>query len=216
MKKILAIVFALIMIASFAGCSNRGAIVYDIGNADAATYFNREYDNMVEKYGKAELVGDKLAGVAVVRFLDFTGNGNYELYIAYADGTKDYVNRHKVVGFDRGSATILDEEITSKENAEDTTPSIWLYKDATSRGYIVSGDVLTQKAVYRTFVRTRNEEAVYAFVPEFTIDAASEDEVIIDGTYEKIRLSGLTSEDFDFINETNIKVVDSIKGWANR
>ncbi len=216
MKRFLAIVFALIMVMSVAGCSNRGAIVYDIGNADAATYFNREYDSMVEKYGKAELVGDKLTGVAVVRFLDFTGNGNYELYIAYADGTKDYVNRQKVVGFDRGSATILDEEITSKEKAEDTAPSIWLYKDATSRGYIVSGDVLTQKADYRTFVRTRNEEAIYAFVPEFTIDAASEDEVIIDGTYEKIRLSGLTSEDFDFINETNIKVVDSIKGWASR
>ncbi len=216
MKRFLAIVFALIMVMSVAGCSNRGVITYDIGNVDAATYFNREYDSMVEKYGKAELVGDKLMGVAVVRFLDFTGDGNYELYIAYADGTTDYVNKHKVVGFDRGSATILDEDITSKEKAEDETPSIWLYKDATDRGYVVSGDVLTQKADYRTFIRTRNEEAIYAFVPEFTIDVASEDEAIIDGTYEKIRLSGLTQEDFDIINEENTKVVDSIKGWAKR
>ncbi len=216
MKRFLAIVIALITVMAFAGCNKKGVITYDIGNVDAATYFNREYDGLVEKYGKAKLDGDKLTGVAVVRLIDFTGNGNYELYIAYADGTQDYVNRHKVVGFDRGSATILDEEITSKEKAEDETPSIWLYKDATGRGYVVSGEVLTQKANYRTFVRTRNEEAVYAFVPEFTIDAASEDEVIIDGTYEKIRLTGLTQEDADFVFEENIKVVDSIKGWAKR
>ncbi len=216
MKRFLAIIFALLMVMAFAGCSKKGAIVYDIGNVDAASYFNREYDSLVEKYGTAELNGDKLTGVAVVRLIDFTGNGNYELYMAYADGTQDYVNRHKVVGFDRGSATILDEEITSKEKADDETPSIWLYKDATSRGYIVSGEVLTQKADYRTFIRTRNEEKIYAFVPEFTIDAASDDEVIIDGTYEKIRLSGLTQEDADFVIEENTKVVDSIKGWAKR
>lgn len=216
MKRFFAIVFALITVMAFAGCSKKGVIHYDIGNVDAATYFNREYDGMVEKYGKAELKGDKLTGVAVVRLIDFTGNGNYEMYIAYADGTQDYVNRHKVVGFDRGSATILDEEITSKEKAEDEFPSIWLYKDPTGRGYVVTGDVLTQKADYRTYVRTRNEEAVYAFVPEFTVDAASEDEVIIDGTYEKIRLAGLTQEDAEFVFEDNTKVVDSIKGWAKR
>lgn len=216
MKKILALVLVLLSLIPFAACSRRGAIYYDISDVDAATYFNSEYDRLVDEYGEAKLSDGKLTGVAVLRFIDFTGDGKDELYIAYADGSTDYVNRHKVVGFDRGSATILDEEITSKENAEDEIPSIWLYKDAVNRGYVVTGDVLTQKADYRTFIGVRNEEKIYAFVSDFTVDAASEDEVIIDGTYEKIRLSGLTKEDFDVINEENIKVVDSIKGWARK
>ena len=213
MKRILAALMALVAVFAFAACSTEGAIHYSIGNEDAATYFYREYNRMVEKYGKASFDGDKLSGVAVVRLMDFTGDGEYELYFAFADGTKDYVNRQMVVGFDRGSATILDEEITSKAKAEDTTPCIWLYEDEIDRAYVVTGDVLTESADYRTFVGVRGEEKFYKFCTEFTVSATS-DEKAEDGTYEKINLTGLTQEDADYIFEENKKVVDSIAAFA--
>lgn len=214
MKKIIALLMAVVFIFALAACSKTSGDYYDIGNADRATYFYNQYKKLIDKYGEASFDGDKLQGVAVLRLIDFTGDGAYEIYIAYADGTKDYVNRQQIIGFERGPATILDDEITSKANASDTTPQIWLYTDATGRGYVVTGEAMDEVADYSTFITTRGEEKVYKFLKEFTIGGANGDDVVIDGTYEKISLAGLTEEDTDLVFEENECVIDSIKGQS--
>lgn len=211
MKRIVAILMALVCVLSFAACNVPGAIVYDLGNVDRANYFEKTYNNYVDQYGKAEFKDGMLTGVAVVRLLDFTGDGVYELYIAYADGTTSYVNKQVVVGFDYGSATLLDEEITSKSSADAETPAIWFYKDSVNRAYIVTGEDLSASADYNTYVQTRDGEKIYSFQKEFTELDGNE----LDGDYEKIEVSGLTQEDADLVFEENTKVVDSIKGQAD-
>lgn len=214
MKRCFALILAVISVLAFSACSNKGSVQYDLGNSDRAGYFNDQYSKLIGEYGEATYEDGKLSGIAVVRLLDFTGDGEYEIYIAYADGTKDYVNRHKVVGFDNGPATIYDEEITSKAKATDEGYSIWLYVDGTGRAFIVTGDAMEESADYSTFIQTRGDEKIYAFQREFTIGGASGDEVVIDGTYEKISLSDLTQEDIDEIFAENQKVLDSINGQS--
>lgn len=210
MKRFFALVMALILVVSLMACTPKGAIVYNIGNVDRAGYFQKTVNNLVDEYGEAKLEGDILTGVAVVRLLDFSGDGVYELYVAYADGTKDYVNKQLVVGFDMGAATLLDEEITSKATADDATPSICIFKDTTGRAYLVVGEDRATSAEYITYIQTRGEEKVYAFDTEFTeVDGATSE-----GTYETIKLSGLTKEDSKYIFEENEKVTDSINGLA--
>lgn len=215
MKKIIALLMTVVFVFALTACSGRSAAdYYDIGNTDRATYFYKQYNSLVEKYGEASFDGDKLQGVAVVRLIDFTGDGGYEIYIAYADGTKDYVNRHQIIGFDRGPATIFDEEITSKANASDATPQIWLYTDGADRGYVVTGEAMAEVADYSTFITTRDGEKIYKFQKEFTIGGENGDDVVLDGTWEKINLTGLTEEDVDIIFEENDCVVDSMKSQA--
>lgn len=213
MKKIIALLMAVVFVFALAACG-KAEDYYDIGNADRATYFYNQYKKLIDEYGEASFDGDKLQGVAVLRLIDFTGDGGYEIYIAYADGTKDYVNRHQIIGFDRGPATIFDEEITSKANASDATPQIWLYTDATGRGFVVTGEAMNEEADYSTFITKRGEEKVYKFLKEFTIGGASGDEVVIDGTYEKIALAGLTEEDAELVFDENDAVIDSVKGQS--
>ncbi|MBQ8001506.1 MAG: hypothetical protein IJ298_09995 [Ruminococcus sp.] len=224
MKKILAFVLAVVCVLSLAACNLSGAITYDIGNTDRANYFYKTYNRYVDMYGEAELKDGYLTGVAVVRLLDFTGDGVYELYMAYADGTKDYVNRQMVVGFDYGSAVLIGDtpngmttgdeviyaDITSKSFADAETPSIWLYKDNIDRAYIAVGEDLSKSADYITYVQTRGDEKIYSFQVDFTELDGNEP----GGTFEKINLSDLTQEDAKLIFEENEKVVSSIKGQA--
>ena len=214
MKKIIALIMTLVFVFALTACSGKSADYYDIGNTDRATYFYNQYKRLIDKYGAASFDGDKLQGVAVARLIDFTGDGVYEIYFAYADGTQDYVNRHMIIGFDRGPATIFDEEITSKVKASDATPQIWIYTDAVGRGYIVTGEAMAEVADYSTFITTRDGEKIYKFQKEFTIGGENGDTVELDGTWEKIALTGLTQEDADVIFEENDCVIDSIEGQA--
>lgn len=215
MKKIFAMLLAVMCVVSLAACDMSGAIVYDLGNVDRANYFQTYYDNLVDQYGKAKVesddtYGNVLTGVAVARLLDFTGDGIYELYVAYADGTTPYVNRQMVVGFEYGSATLLDEEITSKATADDKAPTICLYTDDSNRAYIVKGEDMSASADYTTYVQTRGEEKIYAFETEFTEQDGTE----LAGTYERISLADFTDEDSKLVFDENDKVTDSIKGQA--
>lgn len=221
MKKILAIVLVIMCVAGLAACKGAGA-VYDIGNTDRANYYQNTYNEYVEMYGEAKLADDAtygkvLTGVAVVRLLDFTGDGIYELFIAYADGTVPYVNKQVIVGFDRGAATLIGEEtefsddITSTEASGDEAPCLWLYTSSYDRSYVVTGENMATCAEYNTFVQIRNGEKVYKFMTEFT----QKDGATLDGTYEKIDFINLTQEDADLVFEENDKVVKSIKSQAD-
>ncbi|MGN0452517.1 MAG: hypothetical protein ACI4GZ_01820 [Ruminococcus sp.] len=217
MKRILAAVLAIVCLASLAACNMSGAIVYDIGNNDRANYFCKTYNEFLDKYGEAELKDDAtygkvLSGVAVVRLMDVTGDGVYELYIAYADGTKPYVNKQYIVGFEYGSAILLDEEITSKASASDSTPSVWLYKDSTGRSYVVFGEDMSKSADYYTFIQKKNGEDYYKFDKEFTELNGSEPA----GDTEKISVAGIDEDTADRIFKENSRVVDSINGQATK
>lgn len=224
MKKILAFVLAVMCVVSLAACTPSGGISYEIGNDDRADYFYKTYNNYVDMYGEAKLEDGKLTGVAVVRLIDFTGDGVYELYMAYADGTEDYVNKQIVVGFDYGAAILIgptpkgmttgDEivyaDLTTKTSADAEAPSVWIYKDDVGRGYIVVGEDLSRSADYITFVQTRGDEKIYSFQVEFTELDGNEPK----GTFEKIDLVGLTENDVKSIFEENEKVVESINAQA--
>lgn len=221
MKKILAFVLAMMCVLSLVACDMSGSIAYDLGNADRAKCFENTYNNLVEKYGEAKFENGKLTGVAVVRLVDFTGDGIYELYLAYADGTQDYVNKQMVVGFDLGSATLIGkdgrhssqdetpyENITSKASADAQAPSVWLFKDTAGRGYIVTGDDLSKSADYITYITTRGNEDVYSFQVDFTEIDGNEPQ----GEFEKINFVDITEDDAKAVMDENKKVIDSISG----
>lgn len=220
MKKLFAFLLAMLCVLSLVACDMSGAITYDLENADRARCFNNTYKSLVEKYGEAKFENGKLTGVAVTRLIDFTGDGIYEFYVAYADGTKDYVNKQMVVGFDLGSATLIGkdgrnasqdetpyENITSKASADAQTPCVWLFKDAANRGYIVTGDDLSKSADYITYISTRGNEKVYSFQVDFTEIDGSEPQ----GEFEKINLVGITESEAKAVLAENEKVMDSIR-----
>ncbi len=221
MKKILAFILAVMCVLSLAACNGTGKGTYDIGNTDRANYFYNTYNNYVDQYGEAEFKDGKLTGVAVTRLIDFTGDGVYELYMAYADGTEDYVNRQMVVGFDFGAAILIGDTpngkttgdemnykyLETKETADKEGYSIWLYKDSVNRGYIAVGEDLSKSADYITYIQTRGDEKIYAFRTEFTEIDGNEPK----GEFEKIDVVGLTEDDVNAIFAENEKVVKSIK-----
>lgn len=230
MKKILALVFVLLMVVSLGACKKIENTpktdygVQDLGSNDKNTnddyiiaitaydrarYFYGEYEKLVKEYGEAKLEGGNLKGVAVVRLLDFIGNGNLNMYVAYADGTQPYVNKQMVYGFDNGGSPILKEgasittDITSKATADATAPSVWLYTGTGNRSYIVSGDNMTDSPAFNTYFQMFKGEKAYNFMEE----TAS----VSGGTFEKINLSGVSDEDFKTVKATTDKVVESLK-----
>ncbi len=232
MKRILALLFALLMVFSLAACKkveNAPKTQYDTNDLsskdkngdnyivavtayDRARYFYGVYEGLVKKYGEVKLENGNLKGVAVVRLLDFVGNGNLNMYVAYADGTQPYVNKQMVYGFDNGGSEILKEgasittDITSLATADAKTPSVWLYTSANDRGYIVSGENMTDAPVFNTYFQMYQGERCYNFQEE----TAS----VSGGTFEKIDLANLDEEAYNTISERTQKVVDSLKVTA--
>lgn len=241
MKKLFAVLFILVMVFSLAACKkveNAPKTEYDVQDLgsndkkldgadaeyvvaitayDRAKFFYSEYDKLVKEYGEAKLQDGNLKGVAVVRLLDFMGKGNLNMYIAYADGTQPYVNKQKVYGFDNGGSVIIGdsyikkegssvgEDITSKATAGGDT-AVWLYTDVNQRGYIVTGDDMENSPVFNTFFQMYNGQKAYTFKEE-TKDVSG-------GTFEKIKLTGLTDEEFESINGVTESVVESLKVTA--
>lgn len=233
MKKFLALLFALICVLSFAGCRKveDESVPYDLSQSgvtnkgeqlvtyDRAKAFYKEYTKLTDEFGVADFDGDKLKGVAVVRLVDFLGNGNYTMYVAYADGTAPYVNKQAVFGFDNGMSKLLEfkntsvgVDITAKETADAEAGAVWLYTDSSGRGYIVTGEDMSKSAEYNTFVGLKDGEKVYAFQKEFT----KENNEMLSGNYEKIKLAGLTEADAESIFAENQRVVESMKVQAEK
>ena len=238
MKRFLALFFVIIMVTSLVACKKVEQApkteygVQDLASKDKNTndeytiaitaydrakYFYDEYTRLVKDYGEISLENGNLKGVAVVRLIDFQGNGNLNMYVAYADGTKPYVNKQMVYGFDNGGSPILNNQyvggegslsndITSKATADADVPSVWLYTTAGGRGYIVSGDNMTDSPVFNTYFQTYQGESMYNFQKETGAVSA--------GTFEKIELTGLSDEDFEAIKDITLKVVDSLKATA--
>ena len=229
MKKFLALLFAVLCLFSVTACrevEEKEELPYDLSQSgvdnknntvvsyDRAKAFYNQYKSLVNQYGAADFDGTNLKGVAVVRLYDFLGNGQLNMYVAYADGTKPYVNKQAVYGFDNGMSKMLErdnsyvkQDITSKATADADAYSIWLYKNSTGRGYIVTGEDMSKSADYSTYIALKDGEKFYAFNCEFT----KTDNETLSGTYEKIKVSGLTEADAEKIFAENKKVIDSMK-----
>jgi len=178
----------------------------EITASDRARNFLTIYNELVEEYGVAKLDDNIIKGVAIVRLLDFTGSGNLCLYVAYADGSKPYVNKQMVCAFDNGIAYLLEKDnssvgvdITSKESADDKTPSVWLYKDNNNKGYIVTGNEMSKAPTYNTYFGSD----IFAFQVDSNVSS--------DGTYEKFDLTDVSEDDFDELVEKNEKIIESLK-----
>ena len=181
---------------------------YIVVSYDSVHYFYNEYLRLVEKYGEPKVEDGKLKGVAVVRFGDFVGTGRQQMYVAYADGTKDYVNKQAVYIFDNGPGELINKEgssiksdITSKD---DGTPSIWIFKSS-SKAYLVTGDDMSKAPVYHEYItKTESAESVYAF-QETTKET--------DGSYVKINLTGLSADEANRIldvTKENVKIMQEL------
>ncbi len=224
MKKFISIMLLVIMVCSLAACKP-GEI--EVGNPDRADVFNKNYDNLSSEYGKGEYkvdpeLGGVLSGVAVMRLLDFSGDGNPELYVAYSDGTTPYANKQQIYGFDSGSAVIFSEfytdslefaDITSKSSEDAKAPCVWLYTDKSGLSYIVVGDDLSKEAdyYYLKFNKLENGDREIMELAFTEVDGHE-----LSGTYEKIELAGVSESDAEKIFEENEKVLKSVQNQGNK
>ncbi len=224
MKKFISIMLLVIMVCSLAACKP-GQI--EVGNPDRADVFNKNYDNLSSEYGRGEYkvdpeLGGVLSGVAVMRLLDFTGDGNPELYVAYSDGTTPYANKQQIYGFDSGSAVIFSEfytdslefaDITSKSSADAKAPCVWLYTDKSGLSYIVVGEDLSKEAdyYYLKFNKLENGDREIMELAFTEVDGHE-----LSGTYEKIELAGVSESDAEKIFEENEKVLKSVQSQGNK
>lgn len=219
MKKFLAILFALVFVFSLAACKSVSVVdvpaeaeelrvVADnpdtnatVVSYDGVHYFYQQYQNLLNKYGEAKFADGKLKGVAVVRFADFVGSGTQQMYVAYADGTKDYVNKQAIYLFDNGPGELLSKkgtsitaDITSKD---DGTPAIWLFK-TDSKAYMVTGDDMSDSVVFHEYVKSSAGKDIYAF--QKTTEKT-------EGSYVKINLTDLSEgEATEIIDVTKANV----------
>lgn len=188
MKKIIAFALAALMILSLAACKD-SAKTYDLGNSDRARGFYTKYTSMVEKHGEGKREDGNLCGVAVVRFYDFTGDGEVEMVLGYSSEKDGKVDTMAVYGFDMGLADLLDEKIIS---ADKDGACMWFYTDAADLCYLVKGENLDASRTYEYFQKNDSEgKPLFKFAAAFTTEGED-----LSGKYEKI---SLTSGDFEAI-----------------
>lgn len=209
MKKFLSVALIIACVLSLVACSRSNKESYNLGNADRARIFYNTYNDYVEKYGEGKDVQGSLCGTAVVRLMDFTGDGVLEMLIAYSSEKDGKVDRVMVCGFDMGFAEILNEEITSKATADAETNTLWLYTDSSGLSYIIKGEDLSASRSYLTYQQADAEgKPLYAFAEAFDTDGTD-----LSGTYEKIDLTG--NSDSKAVFEKNENVVDALESQKN-
>ncbi len=181
MKRIIAFTLLVVMILSLAACKE-SAKTYDLGNSDRARGFHTKYLSMVEKFGEGKVSDGKLCGVAVVRFFDFTGDGEYEMVLGYSSEKGKEVDSVAVYGFDMGLADLLEEKITS---ADKDGACMWVYTDSADISYLVKGEDLYSHREYHYYQKYDSEgKPLFDFAKAFETEGKD-----LDGEYEKISLS---------------------------
>lgn len=209
MKKFISLMLILLCALSFAACSGKAQESYSLGNADRARVFYNTYNSYVGKYGEGKDAEGSLTGAAIVRLMDFTGDGNPEMLIAYSSEKDGKVDSVMVCGFDMGYAELLNEKITSKSSASAEGNCLWLYTDSSGLSYIVMGEDLSLSRSYTCYQQAGADgKALYKFAEAFTADGMD-----LSGTYEKIELSG--NSDTNKVFKTNKNVVAALESQKN-
>ncbi len=214
----------VIMVCSLAACKPNQI---EVGNPDRADVFDSNYNKLSSEYGKGEYkvdpeLGGVLSGVAVMRLLDFSGDGSPELYVAYSDGTTPYANKQQIYGFSNGAATIFSdfyvdslefEDITSKSSADAKAPCVWLYTDKSGLSYLVVGEDLSKEANYY-YIKAKKLENGDREIMELAFTEVDGNE--LSGTYEKIELAGVSESDAEKVFKENDKVLKSVRSQGNK
>ncbi len=188
MKKIIAFALAALVVLSFAACKG-SAKTYDLGNSDRARGFYVKYTSMVEKFGEGKVTDGKLSGVAVARFFDFTGDGEYEMVLGYSSEKDGEVDTMAVYGFDMGLAVLLEEKIISADN---NGACMWFYTDSADLCYIVKGEDLETARSYEYFQKNDSQgKPLFKFAEAFKTEGED-----LSGKYDRI---SLTTGDFEAV-----------------
>lgn len=204
MKKLLSTLVLIAMVFALAACSNTTK-TYDLENSDRARGFYNKYQHYVEQYGEGKEVNGALCGVAIVRLLDFTGDGSFEMLLGYSSQKDGIVDSVAVFGFDMGLAEILNEKI-STSTADGVC--IWTYTDSFDNSYIIKGEDLSVERSYQSFMKTDSEgNPIYKFAEAFS--TKGED---LSGEYDRIYV---TSGDFKSVLSETDNVVKSIESQKN-
>ncbi len=108
----------------------------NVENPWSEAYLN-VINNLINQYGEGAIEAEEnditgaevMTGVGIVRLIDFDGNGTYELYCAYADGSEGWVNRQIIYGYDNGLVVLLEESEVSNPGTDITPETTFLSKD---------------------------------------------------------------------------------------
>lgn len=226
MKKILAFVLATLFVLSLTACSKKAATQTTtetennvaVTDKHGAVVFSSSVDELTNLFGegkaeKTDTSENKLTGLAVVRFFEFTGDNKPELVTVYNDKDNADVYWMEVTGFDAGSANLKfwDDstkiQIASKSSADAAAPCVWFFTDDTGYSYIVAGEDLSKSADYYGYVQMRDGEKVYKFDKAFTETNGN----LREGTYEKIEFVGMSDEDVKKNFEKNQQAIEAIE-----
>ena len=115
-------------------------------NAWAEAYLS-VVNRLIDQYGKGAIgpndyyYGEHMTGVGVVRLIDFDGNGVYELYCAYQDHDRPWVNKQIIYGYDNGLIVLLEECEVSNPGTDVSPTTTFLTKDG--KVYLVHVDEIT-------------------------------------------------------------------------
>ena len=131
------------------------------------------------------------------------------MYVAYADGTKDYVNKQAIFSFNNGYSELIDREGTSIttdiKSTDGGTPSVWFFKGENGKTYLVTGDDMSKNVTFHEYVKTSGGKDIYAF---------QKTSVKTDGSYVKINLTGLSDGDAEKIIDVTKENVAIMKELA--
>ena len=104
----------------------RTAVTVPTGGGGWAAAYLTVVDNLIAKYGEGRVDTafgcEYLTGVAIVRLIDFDGDGTKELYCAYANEGAPWANKQVIYGYDNGLVTIMAERDVSNPGT-DVSPS---------------------------------------------------------------------------------------------
>ena len=120
-------------------------------NAWAEAYLG-VVNRLIDQYGEGAIepndyyYGVHMTGVGVVRLIDFDGNGVYELYCAYQDHDRPWVNKQIIYGYDNGLIVLLEECRVSNPGTDVSPTTIFLTKDG--KVYLVDEYEITDGNYY--------------------------------------------------------------------
>ena len=118
--------------------------VQTLDDAACAGAYLDVINNLISQYGEGTVGPSNVSfhngmfGVAMVRLIDFDGDGTYELYCAYAKDEGFWVDSQVVYGYDNGLITLLEECGVSSPGTDVCPSTMFLSKDG--KVYLIVDD----------------------------------------------------------------------------
>lgn len=114
--------------------------------------YRQVIDGLTQQYGEGSISESPIdgqsvmKGLAVVRLLDFDGDGTQELYCAYAKEGSPYANRQEIYQYRDNEAVLIYESSISNEGTDVSPMTRLIYKDGLI--YLAEGIPFSLKGSY--------------------------------------------------------------------